>query len=173
MQLSDIFTATGFRGTFTQALNGVDIDTGYSSSHAQWNPWYSHLDLTRSECADIARRLDLFAAISGSFFEDFSSANSKNRRYSITKYGVDAYGNAWTLLRRSSGSGDYQTLWLRLADHPIGFPAFIADCSQHTLLDVAPVKMRLDVSKLSMQRLEENRSEAFVQVSDFELSQDG
>lgn len=99
-QLSDMFTGYGLSGNFIAAINGAEIEDSSVSRHAQWNPWYSHLDLSEAECAAIAER---FCRIDNIFY----NFNRPTNLYKIAKYGVDAYSNAWTLLREDKSDGGY------------------------------------------------------------------
>lgn len=77
-----MFNGNSLSGNFIAAVNGIVLDDGSASRHAQWNKWYSHLGLSQEECEAIALQLSKF----GSIFTAFSNANS----YSVVKYGLDS-----------------------------------------------------------------------------------
>ena len=87
------------RGTsFEQAVNGVKLTDDYGEYSASWNPWYSYLGLDGDKCVYIASQLTAFKT-ELRHFKIESEDHGVSLSSEAAKYGVDAYGNAWTLVK--------------------------------------------------------------------------
>lgn len=89
--------------------------------------WYDHIDSALYDLEDQVNNLTIFntdiVGLSGKF---------------IYQYGVDSYGNSYTLYKNNSGNvaidiRDYPgEMWIRIKDQPFSFPMY---SSENTLLD--------------------------------------
>ena len=128
------------QGNFIDALKGVECINIYTGirQNVQWNTWYEHLDLTLEERMHIVEQLEAF--------RNEIQLLAQNQGFDIYKYGLDAYNNAYILVKGSIGS-DFRNkdedeqrqaagyLWMRIKDHPIAFPAFVYKVVDNTVPD--------------------------------------
>jgi hypothetical protein len=73
--------------------------------------WYSHLNLTDLETAKVSGQLETFTS-------EINSLSSKI----IYNYGVDGFGNHYTLFKDDDEFETPGEMWIRYRNHPLSFP---------------------------------------------------
>lgn len=97
------------------------------------NEYYKHLNLSKETREHIIKQLRLC--------KDEIVDIAMNSKYDIFRYGLDIYGNTYILVKQYDTDDisaiDYDirlktpgTLWMRIKNHPIAFPAYLISCNQ-------------------------------------------
>lgn len=116
------------KSSFTTVLDDSIPQTFYGK-------YYAHLQLPNSECQRVADQLEEYGRI---IIDELVAVQHYTNEQDIYKYGLDINGNSYVLLKKYDYSQvsrkdqlTYQMkkntlgeLWIRLAGHPIAFPAF-------------------------------------------------
>lgn len=96
------------------------------------NEYYKHLNLSKETREHIIKQLRLC--------KDEIVDIAMNSKYDIFRYGLDIYGNTYILVKQYDTDDisaiDYDirlktpgTLWMRIKNHPIAFPAYLISCN--------------------------------------------
>lgn len=141
----DVSSTYNVYGSDIQALLSDSI-CKIAISYDVTNPWYAALNLGARDKVHIAKQL--------SAFHDELEDISQNSKYDIFRYGLDAYKNAYCLLKDYTSMAEYAAvppcsvdydvrqqasgkLWMRIKDHPIAFPLYLMDSQTSVLADTA------------------------------------
>lgn len=110
------------------------IGVGLSQSSTFYEKYYKHLSMSRLQYQHIANQLEEYADA----IKRIIGLATPKTVYDIYKYGLDMYGNSYILYKQYDYSTveEYRdlsykqkqdtlgTMWIRLAHHPMAFPAF-------------------------------------------------
>ena len=145
-------------------MRGTKQDfAAYVLDHVQksfYERFYYPLGLTEQNIEFIARQLN--CGLTRDKLADIAASHMRKDVYDIYNYGMDAYGNMYTLYKRyGKDSPTYQEkkntlgeIWVRLKDHPIAFPLVLpVHWQDHAAIDMDSANQQLkDISKAGLDR---------------------
>jgi hypothetical protein len=117
MERIDIDSPFYFEALSAYLASPTDFENDFSY-------WYGHLNLSDVEETKIKWQLTNHETV----IRGLSGQN-------IYQYGIDKYGNHYTLFKEDKEFDTTGTLWMRYKDHPISFPFTVDDPSNNAQVD--------------------------------------